>query len=351
MRILIIGAQGYLGSYLGNYLTKNNYICDGLDSGFFKEGILADQLNFKIFQEDVRGIKESKIKQYDCVVMLAGISNDPFGNLNPNKIYDPTTKYALEVAKICKKYKIKFIFPSSCSVYGYSEVAANENSAVNPLTPYSQNKIDIEKELISIQGDGFYPIILRFATIFGLAPIMRFDLVINMLCGMALTKNEILLNSNGMAWRPHLHIEDACNAIMCAIKYNNLKTDIFNVGTNANNIKIIDVANIIKDKLGCEVNFLNKSKVIENNKIFIDKKIQDGHDKRNYIVDFDKINNFLPNFHCKWTVENGINDFIKKLKKIKLTQQIFEKKEFYRVPFLEFLLTNKFLNTDLYWNN
>ena len=144
--ILIIGAGGYLGSYLGNYLTKNGYECLGIDSGFFINGMFIDNFNFELKFNDARKISIEVIKKFDCVLMLAGISNDPFGNLDAKKIYDPTRNYALKIAKICKKLGVKFIFPSSCSIYGYSEKEINEKNNTNPLTPYSVNKKQVEED-------------------------------------------------------------------------------------------------------------------------------------------------------------------------------------------------------------
>ena len=109
---------------------------------------------------------------------------------------------------MCKNLGIRFLFPSSCSVYGIGDGILNEDGATFPQSAYSLNKIQIEQELSELADDSFSPIALRLATVFGLSPRMRFDLVINMLCGMAVTSKKVALNSDGQAWRPHLHIED-----------------------------------------------------------------------------------------------------------------------------------------------
>lgn len=140
-------------------------------------------------------------------------------------VYDPTKKYTLELAQKAKQLNIKFIFASSCSVYGATnnKLLLNENSKPNPQTGYSCNKLQIEKGLERIANKNFFPIILRFATIFGVSNRIRFDVVINMLIGMAITTKKIILNSDGEAWRPNLYIEDACSAIDHAIKYKKKK--------------------------------------------------------------------------------------------------------------------------------
>ena len=191
---------------------------------------------------------------------------------------------------------------------------------------------------------------MRLATIFGISPRIRFDVIINMICGLAVTQNKIILNSNGQAWRPHLHIEDACEAFRCCID-KEFKKDamiLLNVGRNDNNMKIIDVANLVlkySNKCELEFNFKNNGK----NSYIQDRKIQDGVDKRTYKVNFNKINKILPNFKCKWNVQKGIRDFLDRLKKIKLTKIKFNKRDFYRLQQIEYLLTSKQINKNLYW--
>ena len=144
-------------------------------------------------------------------------------------------------------------------MYGYNKNVVNESSETNPLTGYSKNKLEIENYITSIADNNFKPIILRFATIYGLSPRMRFDVVINMLVGMAIIKNEVILNSNGQASRPHLHIDDAANVIQNSIEFDEYsKYLLVNVGQNIDNKKIIDAAKIITDYYKCNLNFLNR---------------------------------------------------------------------------------------------
>jgi nucleoside-diphosphate-sugar epimerase len=155
---------------------------------------------------------------------------------------------------MCKKLGIRYIFPSSCSLYGIGEVALDEESPTNPQTPYSLNKLQIEQDLAALADKTFSPIALRLATVFGISPRIRFDVVINMLCGMAVAQKQVVLNSDGQAWRPHLEIQDACEAFRCCIEWNyqDGKLMVLNVGRNDNNWKILDVARLIKSKVnGC----------------------------------------------------------------------------------------------------
>ena len=177
-----------------------------------------------------------------------------------------------------------------------------ENSDVNPQTFYSMNKVQIESDLKTLTDDNFSPIALRFATIYGLSYRIRFDVVINMLIGMAVTQNKIILNSNGLSWRPNLHILDACQSIKCAIEldHNNGKLLVMNVGQDADNLRIIDIANCIKrfvDK--CDILFLSDRPELDKEGLIKDRKIKNGEDNRTYKVSFQKIKSVMPQFECK----------------------------------------------------
>ena len=353
-KILIVGSQGYLGSRLTKYLKDFGYQCSAIDTGFFAEGVLIPEDLMPTISKDARLIVESDLRDCDTLILLAGISNDPFGNMSSEQIYDPTRDYALHIASMCKKLGVQFIYPSSCSVYGAAALDdfLSEESKTNPQTPYSLNKLQVEDGLSSLAGGSFSPIALRFGTVYGLSPRIRFDVVINMLCGLALITNKVTLNSNGMAWRPHLHIDDVCESFRCCIEWNpklgNLT--ILNVGQNKDNFRVVDIAEIIHSNvIGSELNYLDRSFDHNRNDLVQDRKIQDGVDTRSYKVSFDKINKVLPNFKCKWTVEKGIKDLLKKLNNIKLSNETFNRREFYRLQQIEFLHKEKQINNDLFW--
>lgn len=360
-RILITGALGYIGSVLSNYLTENDYNCTCYDTGFFKDCLLygndsIDSIDSII--RDARAFREDDLDGTDVVIHLAGISNDPFGNLTHEKIYDPTLDYTVKLASMCKKRGVKFIFPSSCSVYGKGkgngkDKLLNEDSITDPLTPYSLNKLQIEEELRKLSDSTFSPIVLRLATVFGLSPRMRFDIVINMLVGMALTTNEIILNSNGKAWRPHVHILDVCKALkMCVeMDWSTGEPLVLNVGDVDNNFQIIEIARIIqKHCTACEIKFLRTSSTADY-ELINDRKIQDGVDTRTYKVSFDRIKKYLPDFQCDWHVQRGIENLIEKLKNIQLTASQFKNFNYYRLQKIEFLHSNQYISDDLYWIN
>ena len=337
-KILIIGNQGYLGSRLSDFLSNKNYYCEGIDTGYFKNNKIINVSTIKTKKKSASQVNKNDINGFDEVIMLAAFSNDPIGELSAKKFYKPTVTYTINIAKICKSLGVRFIFPSSCSVYGYGKKTFTETSRLRPLTHYSKNKVEIEKKLLKISNKNFKPIILRFATVFGLSPRMRFDIVINMFAGMAITNKKIILNSNGLAWRPHVHIDDVC---MMFEKFINIDLNknikfIFNVGSNINNCRIIDLIKFLKKNIkDLSINFLHKSP-LEKNDLFKDKKIGHlGMDKRSYVVSFNKLNLLFPSLKFKYGLENGISKLIIDLQKIKLKKNIFESYKFYRMQALK----------------
>jgi nucleoside-diphosphate-sugar epimerase len=353
-KILVTGSSGYLGSILCGYLQERGYDVSGYDTGFFRESILYSPAQTKITFKDVRFLEEKDIEGYDVLVNLAGISNDPFGNLNSEKIYDPTREYSFALAKWCKKLGVRFVFSSSCSVYGIGQGdLMTEESPTTPQTGYSLNKKQIEEDLKSISDVNFSPIALRFATAFGISPRMRFDIVVNMLTGMAFSTKKIVLNSDGTSWRPNVHIQDICKSILFAIEssYNDGKLLTLNVGDEANNLRIIDIAQLIQKQIsGCEIQFLAKNPELDKSGLIQDRKVQDGVDTRTYKVSFEKIKNKFPDFQCDWSIEKGVQDMIEQFEKYELDEVKFNSPAFYRLQTIEKLHQENKISDDLYWN-
>ncbi len=339
-KILIIGSQGYLGSRLTDFLQEYGYTCVGTDIGFFQYGVLYNPRPVTMLDCEARTLKEGDLVGIDVVIMMAGISNDPFGNLTSEAIYDPTREYAVHIAKMCKKLGVRYIFPSSCSIYGIGEGLLGENSPTNPQTPYSLNKVQIEEDLIELADSSFSPIALRLGTVFGVSPRIRFDVVINMLCGMAVSLKKIVLNSDGQAWRPHLYIEDVCEAFRCCIEwdYRGGRLIVLNVGRNDNNWKILDIARLIESMVeGCELKFQEQSTENDVDEILKDQKIHYNVDKRTYKVLFERIHRILPGFKARWDIERGVEQLLSDLKRWGLNDIKFKQREFYRLHKIEFL--------------
>ena len=352
-RILVTGSLGYLGSVLTKSLVENGFDCLGYDTGFFKNSLLYPAPDTPTVFRDARDITEADLKNIDVLVHLAGISNDPMGKLDASLIYDPTRIYAFTIAKMCKKLGVRFIFASSCSIYGLGQNEfLTEDSEVHPQTGYSKNKLEVEQDLRSISDKTFSPIALRFATVFGHSPRIRFDVVINMLTGMAMANKQIVLNSDGKAWRPNLHIQDLCKAIRCAIEfdYRGGELLVLNVGVDENNLQVLDIAKIIQRSIpGCDLKFLNENPELDKEGLIRDRKIKSGGDTRTYKVSFEKIIQILPGFKCDWSVERGVVDMAAKFEEMAFNMELFKRRGFYRLQQLEYLYENGYLSDDLHW--
>lgn len=349
-KILITGSEGYFGSVLKNYLLKKNIQIRCLDTDFFSDCYLfKNDLENKLILKDARFITEDDLYGIDSVIHLAGISNDPFGGLHSEDVYDFSLDYTRKLAIMCKKNGINFIFASSCSVYGKTtgKEELSEESLTNPQTGYSRNKLQIENILLDISSDEFKPLMLRFSTLYGLSPKMRFDIVINMLTGMAVSEKKIKLNSDGKAWRPFIHINDACKAMYLSLESFNGKADcqILNIGSTEENYRIIEIAKIIE-------NIVKNSKIVFlNNKdktVFTDKKIQDGVDSRTYKVNFKKAKKYI-NFETTYKVSDGVIQMKEKFEEIGLTPNKLKEINFYRLQKMNELYKTGKINEDLLW--
>ena len=322
-KILVGGSNGYIGTKLCELLKEKKYDFETFDINLFSKCLLYPVKNkYKTLFKDVRDIDDDYLKKFDVYIHLPGISNNPVDNFkNKKKIYDITRNYTKKIALKCKKNNVKFIFASSCSVYGEGK----------------------KKYLTEDSDKGFTPIILRISTLFGFSPRMRFDLALPMFLVMAKLNKKIQLNSDGQSWRPHLYLDDLIAIFEKCFFVKNKKVIVINVGSDQNNFKIIDIAKKICKLTNSKINFLNKD---NQNLLIKDKTVNYGKDKRNYSVSFKKIKKIFPLF--KFTsVENGLLKDIKFLKKLKLSNNVLSDKKYFRLFYLSHLIKNKKIDKNL----
>jgi nucleoside-diphosphate-sugar epimerase len=345
-RILVGGSNGYIGTKLCEYLKKRNYDFETFDINLFSKCLLYPiKEKYKTSFKDVRDINDDYLKKFDVYIHLPGISNNPVDNFkNKKKIYDITREYTKKIALKCKRNNVKFIFASSCSVYGEGKKKnLTEHSKCNPITHYSKNKLEIERDLKFISDKNFTPIILRISTLFGFSPRMRFDLALPMFLVMSKLNKKIQLNSDGQSWRPHLYLDDLISVFEKCFFLKNKKLIVINVGSDKNNFKIIDVAKLICKLTDSKLNFLNKD---NQNLLIKDKTVNYGKDKRNYSVSFKKINRLFPLF--KFTsVKNGLINDMKFLKNLKLSNNVLSNKKYFRLFYLTYLIESKKIDKNL----
>lgn len=351
-KVLITGSLGYLGSVLTRVLSESGYECIGYDTGFFEAALLLPPSPVATVHKDARDLNEQDLRGIDVVVHLAGISNDPMGKLDAGQVYDPTRAYSLRIAEMCKRLGVRYIFASSCSIYGLgTEELLHETSPTHPQTGYSLNKLQIEQDLAALSDGSFSPIALRFATVFGPSPRIRFDVVVNMLVGMAVARGLIVLNSDGSSWRPNLHILDLCEAVRRAIECDHRSGEllVLNVGTEENNLRVLDIARLVQNAVpGCGLKYLAENPELDREGLIRDRKVK-GSDTRTYRVSFEKVRSALPGFRCAWSVERGVADLAAQLRELSFDDAAFTRRGFYRLQQLEHLHGSGQLSDDLRW--
>jgi nucleoside-diphosphate-sugar epimerase len=251
----------------------------------------AIDLPCEFIRGDVRNIKSlwPLVQKADALVNLAALSNDPTSDLDPKLTWDINYKANETIAKLCQASNKRVVFASSCSVYGFSpEAVFTEDSKPGPVTLYGKTKMLSEEFYLA---PGVDSVILRFATVYGYSDKPRFDLVVNTMIGSSFFNKKIVVNG-GAQWRPLVHVKDVAHSIYLALRAKDLKNRVFNVGSNDQNYKIIDLAYHIKNELP-----------------EIELQVDDSNiDKRSYKVDFSRIENELG-----FKTQFGIKDAIKEL--------------------------------------
>ena len=254
-RILIIGGAGYIGSILSRMLLGNGYkarVMDNLLLGDHGIKELYTDEDFEFMKGDARNIHDvvKAVIGSDAVVLLAGIVGDPACSLDPITTVESNYLATKMIAEVCRHHQVnRLIFASTCSTYGIGKDVLDENSPLNPVSLYARSKIDSEKALLSMVDDNFSPTIFRLATVYGYSPRMRFDLVINVLTAKALDEKEITI-FGGDQWRPFVDVEDASEAYIKCLEtpIEKVRGEIFNIGGDENNYKIIEIGKKIKHR-------------------------------------------------------------------------------------------------------
>ena len=340
MRVLVTGHNGYIGSVLVPFLQANGIEVTGLDTFYFEHCDLSNVAAANsVIRKDIRNVEAADMDGFDAVIHLAGLSNDPMGDLNPQCTYDINAKATLTLAKAAKDAGVsRFAFSSSCSIYGAAspDDVLDESAAFNPVTPYGESKVRSEAILRELADDDFSPVYLRNATAYGASPKLRADLMVNSLVGYAFLNGEVLIKSDGTPWRPLVHIEDICRAFLAVLEApRDLVHNVaYNVGRSSENYQVRDVADHVQ-------HLVPGSKVVYAE--------GGGPDTRCYRVDFSKIETELPGFEPQWTVPKGIEELLAAFRGNGLTFEDFEGARYIRLKTLKEHLVRHELDGNLFW--
>jgi nucleoside-diphosphate-sugar epimerase len=337
MRLLLTGHLGYIGTIMTPLLLKQGHEVVGLDSDLYSRCTFGGGIaNVPHIKKDIREVELSDLKGFEAVLHLAALSNDPLGNLNPDLTFEINHRASVRLAELAKKAGVRrFVFSSSCSNYGAAgDDFLDESSAFNPVTPYGQSKVNVERDLTPMADDRFSPIFLRSATAYGVSPRLRFDLVLNNLTAWAFTTKRVLLKSDGTPWRPITHIEDISRAFAAVVSAPRelVHKEAFNVGRTDQNYRMRELAEIVAETVpGCKVEYAADA----------------SPDKRCYRVNCDKIARVLPSFKPQWDAKKGARELYETYKKVGLTLEEFEGPRFQRIGHIRKLIDDGIIDGSL----
>lgn len=339
MKVLVTGNLGYIGSVLVPMLAKDGYDIVGLDAGYYEDCYFTPcpQPVVKQIKKDLRDVKTENLQGIDCIMHLAGLSNDPLGEFDPQMTMDINYLATIQLAKIAKEAGVKrFIYTSSQSVYGISDTTSeiDEDGPKNPITAYAKTKWQSECELRELCSDDFTTTYLRPATAYGASPNLRVDIVFNQFIAYAYLGKPIEIKSDGTPWRPMTHISDIARAFIACAKAPKelISNQAFNVGTDSNNYTVRQLAEAAqKCTSGIDLTFTGEHT-----------------DSRSYRVSSQKILTVLKDYYQpEFDIDKGAAELMGFYRSVGFTEEIFSGWKCTRLKCLKKRIAEGTLDNDL----